>query len=81
MRTFRNKSGKEQRAQHPIKDLQQSAGNQAVQRLIGSHYIQAKLQVGAPNDQYEQEADRAAETVMRMPDPGGQSSGIVSNGP
>ncbi|MHC4402272.1 MAG: hypothetical protein ACYTG0_21615, partial [Planctomycetota bacterium] len=31
--------------------------------------IQAKLTVGAPNDKYEQEADRVADTVMRMPDP------------
>jgi cell wall-associated NlpC family hydrolase len=31
--------------------------------------IQAKPTVGAPEDRYEQEADRIAETVMRMPDP------------
>ena len=30
--------------------------------------IQAKLTVGAPNDQYEQEADRVAEQVMSTPD-------------
>ncbi|MBD2066459.1 DUF4157 domain-containing protein [Leptolyngbya sp. FACHB-671] len=30
--------------------------------------IQPKLTVGAPNDQYEQEADRVAEQVMSMPD-------------
>jgi Domain of unknown function (DUF4157) len=30
--------------------------------------IQAKLKVGAPNDQYEQEADRVAEQVMSTPD-------------
>ena len=30
--------------------------------------IQAKLTVGQPNDQYEQEADRIADRVMRMPD-------------
>ena len=30
--------------------------------------IQAKLTVGAPNDQYEQEADRVADHVMSMPD-------------
>ncbi|MCI0337072.1 MAG: DUF4157 domain-containing protein [Acidobacteria bacterium] len=30
--------------------------------------IQAKLQVNQPGDKYEQEADRAAEEVMRMPD-------------
>ena len=30
--------------------------------------VQAKLTVGAPNDQYEQEADRVADQVMSMPD-------------
>lgn len=30
--------------------------------------IQAKLVVGAPNDKYEQEADRMADKVMAMPD-------------
>ena len=32
--------------------------------------IQPKLKIGAPNDKYEQEADRVAEQVMRMPEPG-----------
>jgi len=31
--------------------------------------IQASLKIGQPDDQYEQEADRVAERVMRMPDP------------
>ena len=31
--------------------------------------IQAKLNIGQPNDKYEQEADRVAEQVMRMPEP------------
>jgi peptidoglycan hydrolase-like protein with peptidoglycan-binding domain len=31
--------------------------------------IQAKLTVGQPGDRYEQEADRVAEAVMRMPEP------------
>ena len=31
--------------------------------------IQPKLVVGAPNDKYEQEADRIADQVMRMPEP------------
>ena len=29
--------------------------------------LQAKLTVGAPNDRYEQQADRVADQVMRMP--------------
>lgn len=31
--------------------------------------IQAKLRIGAPDDEYEREADRVAEQVMRMPAP------------
>ncbi len=31
--------------------------------------IQPKLTIGQPNDIYEQEADRVADQVMRMPEP------------
>jgi hypothetical protein len=51
---------------HPLLHLQRSIGNQAFQRLIESSYIQTKLQVSTPEDPLEQEADRVAETVMRM---------------
>jgi hypothetical protein len=33
--------------------------------------IQAKLTIGQPNDKYEQESDRIADQVMRMPEPKG----------
>ena len=54
--------------------LQQTIGNQAVQRLLRSNGlndikgtgIQAKLKVSQPGDLYEQEADRVAEQVTRM---------------
>ncbi|TFG42384.1 MAG: DUF4157 domain-containing protein [Bacteroidia bacterium] len=49
--------------------LQRTAGNQAVQRMIKSGALQAKLRIGQPGDTYEQEADRVAEQVMRMPEP------------
>ena len=55
--------------------LQRTAGNQAVQRLIKSGALQAKLRIGQPGDIYEQEADRVAEQVMRMPEPQAVSSG------
>ncbi len=54
--------------------LQRTIGNQAVQRLLQSGTQQAKLKMGKPGDSYEQEADRVAEQVMRMPAP--QVSGI-----
>jgi len=49
--------------------LQRTIGNQAVQRLIKSGALQAKLRIGQPGDVYEQEADRVADKVMRMPEP------------
>jgi hypothetical protein len=44
--------------------LQGMVGNRAVGRLI-----QAKLAISQPGDQYEREADRVADTVIRMPEP------------
>src|SRR5215210_5565404 len=55
---------------NPLIAKQQSLGNQAVQRLLRSGVIQAKLKINEPGDIPEQEADRVAEQVMRMPDPG-----------
>ena len=46
--------------------LQQTHGNRYVQRVVAG--IQAKLVVGQPGDKYEQEADRVADAVMRMPE-------------
>jgi hypothetical protein len=51
---------------HPLLSLQQTMGNQVVERLIRSGTIQTKLRVSNPSDAYEQEADRVAEQVMRM---------------
>lgn len=53
---------------YAILNLQQTAGNQAVQRLFDAGAIQTKLKIGQPGDKYELEADRIAESVMRMPD-------------
>ena len=47
--------------------LQRTHGNRYVQRVVAG--IQAKLVVGQPGDKYEQEADRVADEVMRMPEP------------
>ena len=56
-------------AAHSMAGVQSSIGNHAVQRLISSPYIQTKLHVSTPGDPFEQEADRVADSVMRMPDP------------
>jgi hypothetical protein len=60
--------------------LQRTIGNQAVQRLVPSDdktkgfdfakigILQPKLKISQPGDAYEQEADKVADQVMRMPD-------------
>jgi hypothetical protein len=48
--------------------MQRTVGNARLSRLLNPT-VQTKLTVGAPNDLYEQEADRVADTVMRMPEP------------
>lgn len=55
--------------------LQQTIGNRATGRLI-----RAKLKVGQPNDQYEQEADRVAEQVTNMPEPAGGRGAATTGG-
>jgi hypothetical protein len=55
--------------QSPQMQHYRNLGNQAVQRMMESGAIQAKLKIGQPNDKYEQEADRVADQVMRMPEP------------
>jgi len=52
----------DQTAASPLVQLQRNLGNQAF-----GHFFQAKLTVNQPGDIYEQEADRVAEQVMRMP--------------
>ncbi|MFB2835355.1 DUF4157 domain-containing protein [Floridanema evergladense] len=51
-----------------LRQLQRSYGNQYVGQVI-----QAKLEVGSPDDIYEREADQVAEQIMRMPEPYGSS--------
>src|SRR5258706_11504403 len=61
----------------PILQMQRTVGNQAVQQFLAASLsrgkefgkIQPKLSISEPGDVYEQEADRVADTVMRMPNP------------
>src|SRR5262245_43065565 len=48
---------------HPVHQIQSALGNRAFGQLV-----QAKLQISSPGDEYEQEADRVADQVMRTPD-------------
>ncbi len=47
---------------------QQTVGNARLSLILGTQ-VQTKLTVGAPNDVHEQETDRVADVVMRMPEP------------
>src|SRR5579859_1884505 len=49
----------------PALELQQLAGNQAMQQLLRSGYIQAKLAISNPDDPEEREADNVANNIMR----------------
>src|SRR6266568_1033158 len=48
-----------------LQHMQVAAGNRATGR-----WLQAKLRVGAPDDVYERQADRVADQIMCMPQPG-----------
>jgi hypothetical protein len=48
---------------HPVNKIREGLGNRAF-----GQFIQAKLKVSQPGDPYEQEADRVADQVLRMPD-------------
>jgi hypothetical protein len=50
---------------HPMLELQQQAGNQAMQQLLRTGAIRAKLEVSQPGDPEEQEADNVADRIMR----------------
>jgi len=58
--------------------LQRHYGNRAVQRLLASGSVQAKLTVGPAGDQYEKEADHVADQVMKMPAPSSAARGQPS---
>ena len=55
-----------------VSQMQRSYGNRAVASLLSSHTVQAKLEVGPAGDHYEQEADRVAQSVMRMSENSGK---------
>jgi hypothetical protein len=51
-----------------INSAHETYGNRALGKLLSAGVIQTALKIGQPNDVYEQEADRVADQVMRMPD-------------
>ncbi|MGH8864097.1 MAG: eCIS core domain-containing protein, partial [Burkholderiales bacterium] len=74
-----NKANKSERDHHPATGAKSTAARQQtifrqLQHAIGNravgHSIQAKLKISEPGDVHEREADRVADEVMRMPEPG-----------
>ena len=45
----------------------------SIREILSEQTLQPKLKISQPNDKYEQEADRVADEVMRMPEPKLQS--------
>ncbi|MGH2396924.1 MAG: eCIS core domain-containing protein, partial [bacterium] len=60
--------------------LHGAIGNQAVQRLLRSGGVQAKLAVSQPDDPYEREADRVAAQVLQMPESAVEGKSIQHHG-
>jgi outer membrane protein OmpA-like peptidoglycan-associated protein len=56
-----------------VEPLQRTLGNRGMTRLLRSAAIQPKLTVDPVDDEYEREADRVADQVMRMPDASSQA--------
>jgi len=54
-----------QPATHPAMEMQQQAGNQAMQQLLRAGIIHAKLSISQPDDPEEREADHVADRIMR----------------
>src|SRR5271168_1673763 len=52
---------------HPVLQLQQQAGNQAVQSLLRSGRLQLKSAISNPDDPEEREAEEVAHKIMRSP--------------
>jgi hypothetical protein len=61
---------------HRVDSAQQALWTRALDTLS----LQAKLTINQPGDVYEQEADRVAEQVMRMPDPAASAARRCSCG-
>jgi len=49
-----------------------------IRHILNRQSVQEKLTIGAPNDKYEQEADRVADQVMRMPNGSGSVGAVDS---
>jgi len=67
-------SARPAQAESPLARMQHAFGNQRLLRLANGGMLQRKLTINQPGDAFEQEADRVADTVMRMTDPASASA-------
>lgn len=65
-------SGDGKRSQEPV----HNQGHINIHRALGNTQVQAKLKIGSADDEYEREADRVAEQVVRMQAPPAPEKGI-----
>ncbi|MDJ0836711.1 MAG: DUF4157 domain-containing protein [Acidobacteriota bacterium] len=71
MKTFARKSRKKTRTFTTATSFGAAPmGRVVIRQILEGNRLQPKLKVGAPNDAHEQEADRVADQIMRMPDKG-----------
>lgn len=55
-------------------DFDPQGSRSRVRQILRGPRLQPKLTIGAPDDIYEQEAERVADEVMRLPEPGLQAA-------
>ena len=60
-------------AAHPLDSMHKALGNLGVLQRMTNPAVQPKLEVGAPDDEHEREADDVAAAVMRKPEDGDPS--------
>jgi hypothetical protein len=58
-----------------LQNEQRTYGNHAVNRLLETQAVQAKMEVTPPSDSYEQEAEQIADQVTRMSEPSPLAAG------
>lgn len=68
------------RNSRPLSPTPPLHSNQTMQRLLKQGVLQTKLTINQPGDALEREADRVAESVMRMPDPAATREPMATSG-
>ncbi len=63
--THMRQAAQSQNELHPVLEVQQQVGNQAMQQLLRAGFIHAKLTVSQPEDPEEREADAVSDRIMR----------------